>query len=234
MNAVFDAATQLLSVPVFWATLTIAAFLTGQRVYLILGKNALLPPILTGLALVVLCLEVSGTSHQTYMQGGEYLHIFLGPVVVMLAIPLMQFLHTMKRYWLRIMLALTLGSATTVATSVVLVHWLIDDDLIARTIHTKSITTPVAVTISEQFGGSSALASVFVIITGILGAVMAPAILKWVKWDSPQAVGLTLGVCAHAVGTGRALELGQEQAAYAAMAMTLTATLHALLLPWII
>ena len=63
---------------------------------------------------------------------------------------------------------------------------------------------------------------------------MAPALLKRMRLDNAQTVGLTLGVCAHAIGTARALELGSEQAAYAAMAMTLTATLHALLLPWIV
>ncbi len=226
--------TQLLSLPLFWAALTIAAFLAGQQLYQRTGNNAFIPPILTGIVLVVTCLELSGESYATYMQGGDYLHQMLGPVVVMLAVPLYQFIHTMRKQWLRIALAVTLGSGTTVACAVLLAHFWIGDDSITRTIYAKSITTPVAVAISEQVGGISALASAFVIITGILGALMIPPMLKVLRMDEPQTLGLTLGICAHAIGTSRALELGPQQSAYAAMAMTLTATLHALVLPWIV
>jgi len=73
----------------------------------------------------------------------------------------------------------------------------------------------------------------FVIVTGILGAVMIVPILSILKMDQPETVGLSLGILAHAIGTGRALELGETESAYAAMAMTLTATLHAVLLPWL-
>ncbi|UXD86019.1 LrgB family protein [Thalassolituus hydrocarboniclasticus] len=226
--------TQLLSLPLFWAALTIAAFLAGQQLYRRTGNNAFIPPILTGIVLVVSCLELSGVSYVTYMQGGDYLHQMLGPVVVMLAVPLYQFIHTMRKQWLRIALAVTLGSGTTVACAVLLAHFWIGDDAITRTISAKSITTPVAVAISEQVGGISALASAFVIVTGILGALMIPPLLKLLRMDEPQTLGLTLGICAHAIGTSRALELGPQQSAYAAMAMTLTATLHALVLPWIV
>ena len=226
--------THLFSLPLFWAALTIAAFLAGQQLYRRTGNNAFIPPILTGVVLVVSCLELSGVSYQTYMQGGHYLNLMLGPVVVMLAVPLYQFIHTMRKQWLRIALAVTLGSGTTIACAVLLAHFWIGDDAITRTIYTKSITTPVALAISEQVGGISALASAFVIITGILGALMIPPLLKTLRMDEPQALGLTLGICAHAIGTSRALELGPQQSAYAAMAMTLTATLHALVLPWIV
>lgn len=224
----------LLHTPLFWAALTIAAFIVGQQLYRHTGNNAFLPPILTGIALVATTLEITGISYTTYMEGGQYLHLMLGPVVVMLAVPLYQFIHTMKKQWLRIVLAVTLGSGVTVACAVMLAHFWIGDEAITRTIYTKSITTPVAVAISEQVGGISALASAFVIVTGILGALIIPPMLKATRMDSPQTVGLTLGICAHAIGTSRALELGPQQSAYAAMAMTLTATLHALILPWLV
>jgi putative effector of murein hydrolase len=83
----------------------------------------------------------------------------------------------------------------------------------------------------RKIGGDPALASAFVIVTGILGAVMIVPILTVIGMNQPQTLGLTLGVCAHAIGTGRALELGPQASAYAAMAMTLTATLHALIIP---
>jgi len=226
--------TELLTMPLFWATLTIAAFVLGQQLYNATGNSPFIPPILTGVALIVTTLELTGTDYSVYMQGGNLIHIMLGPVIVMLAVPLYQFLHTMRDQWQRIILAIVLGSATTVACAVALTWWWIGDEILAKTIATKSITTPVAVAITEQFGGIAAIASAAVIVTGILGAAMVPALLKVIRRDDPQTTGLTLGVCAHAIGTARALELGAEQAAYSAMAMTLTATLHALVLPWIV
>lgn len=226
--------SQLLQLPMFWAALTIASFLAGQQLYRLSGNNAFLPPILTGIALVVTTLELTHTSYSTYMEGGQFLHLMLGPVVVMLAVPLYQFIHAMRKQALRIALAVTFGSGVTVACAVIMAHYWIGDDAITRTIYTKSITTPVAVAISEQVGGISALASAFVIITGILGALMIPPLLKALRMDEPQTLGLTLGICAHAIGTSRAMELGAQQSAYAAMAMTLTATLHALVLPWVV
>ena len=226
--------TELLSLPLFWATLTIAVFVIGQSVYAATGNSPFLPPILSSVALVVTTLELSNTPYSVYMEGGQLIHIMLGPVIVMLAVPLYQFIHTMRDQWRRILLAVTVGSGTTVAVAVVLTQWWVGDEMLAKTIATKSITSPVAIAIAEQVGGIAAIASASVIVTGILGAAMAPALLKRMRLDNAQTVGLTLGVCAHAIGTARALELGSEQAAYAAMAMTLTATLHALLLPWIV
>ncbi|WP_420588777.1 LrgB family protein [Bacterioplanoides sp.] len=226
--------SELLSLPLFWATLTIAAFVIGQNVYKATGNSPFLPPILSSVALVVTTLELSDTPYQVYMEGGNLIHIMLGPVIVMLAVPLYQFLHTMRDQWQRIALAVIVGSGTTVACAVLLTQWWVGDEILAKTIATKSITSPVAIAIAEQVGGIAAIASASVIVTGIFGAAMAPALLRMMRQDDAQTVGLTLGICAHAIGTARALELGSEQAAYAAMAMTLTATLHALLLPWIV
>lgn len=225
---------ELLSMPLFWAMMTIAAFVLGQTLYKATGNTPFLPPILTGVALIVAVLEITQTPYATYMQGGQLIHLMLGPVIVMLAVPLYQFLHTMRSQWPRIALAVVLGSGTTVVTAVLLTQWWIADDTLAITLGTKSITTPVAVAITDQLGGIAAIASAAVIVTGILGAAMVPWLLRLMKCHDAQTVGLTLGVCAHAIGTARALELGSEQAAYSAMAMTLTATLHALLLPWLL
>ncbi|ASP37784.1 hypothetical protein CHH28_03445 [Bacterioplanes sanyensis] len=223
--------TELLQLPLFWASMTIAAFVGGQQIYRLSGNSPWLPPILSSVTLLVGVLLITGTPYSTYMQGGSLLHVMLGPVIVMLAVPLYQYLHTMRRHWRRIALAIACGSATTIAVAVALTYWWIGDIPLSRTIATKTITTPVAVAVSEQVGGLAAMASAFVIVTGILGGLMAPPLLKLARRDQPHTVGLTLGICAHAIGTSRALELGQQQAAYAALAMTLTATLHALLLP---
>ncbi|MGB1090720.1 MAG: LrgB family protein [Oceanobacter sp.] len=224
----------LLEMPLFWAGATIAAFLFGQKLYLATGKLPLIPPIFTAILLLISGLRLTGTSYDRYMEGGQYLHILLGPIVVMLAVPLYTQLRAMGQIWLRILLAVTLGSATTVLTAWTLVVWWLDDPMVATAMWTKSITTPVAVSVTSQLGGDPALVAASVIITGIFGVMLIVPLLRLMRMDSPECKGLTLGVCAHAIGTSRAMELGASESAYAALGMTLTALLHAVALPLIL
>ncbi|MBQ0731204.1 MAG: LrgB family protein [Oleispira antarctica] len=225
--------TTLLQLPSTWLMITLGAYLMGLKLYKQTNNSPWLPPVLSGFALVIAMLWLTDTPYSTYQQGGQLLSFFLGPVVVGLAIPLFHHFHNMRRQFLRLLLAIILGSFTTVLVAVVLTHYWIGIDVITVTMASKSVTTPVAVAIAEQTAGLPALAAAFVMVTGIIGAAIIPLLLKWLSLDSPQITGMSLGICAHAVGTSRALELGQEYAAYSAMAMTLTAALHAIVLPWL-
>ena len=221
----------LLDLPLFWAGLTIGGFLLGQQVYQLTGKQPFLPPMLTGIILVITTLKLTGTPYDVYMMGGHYLHDLLGPVIVMLAVPLFQQLKALSQNAVNILLAVTLGSATTILCAWALAHCWIGETALANTLLTKSITTPVAVSIVPQLGGEASLAAGFVILTGIIGVIMIMPMLSLLNMNSPASKGITLGVCAHAIGTAQALEMGEQEAAYAASAMTLTATLHAVVLP---
>jgi putative effector of murein hydrolase len=223
----------LLQQPTTWLTITLGAYLLGLKLYQSLNQASWLPPVLSGFLIVTSLLWVTDTPYATYEQGGQLLSFFLGPVVVGLAVPLFYHFHKMRKQVITILLAITLGSLTTVGTAIALTHYWIGIDSITITMVSKSVTTPVAVAISEQTGGIAPLAAAFVMVTGIIGAAIIPMLLKVFRLDSPQATGMSLGICAHAIGTSRALELGQEYAAYSAMAMTLTASLHAILLPWL-
>lgn len=226
--------SHLLQQPTTWLTLTLGAYLLGLKIYQGLHQASWLPPVLSGFLIVTFLLWVTETPYSTYEQGGQLLSFFLGPVVVGLAVPLFHHFHQMKKQALIILAAIVLGSFTTIAVAVALTHYWIGIDAITTTMASKSVTTPVAVAITEQTQGIPALAAAFVMITGIIGAAIIPLLLKGLKLDSPQTTGVALGVCAHAVGTSRAIELGQEYAAYSAMAMTLTASLHAIVLPWLL
>lgn len=224
---------ELLQLPSTWLMVTLGAYLLGLKIYQSLNNAPWLPPVLSGFLIVILALWITDTPYETYQQGGQLLSFFLGPVVVGLAIPLFHHFHSMRKQFLRLLLAITFGSLTTVFVAVALTHYWIGIDAITITMASKSVTTPVAVAISEQTGGLPALAAAFVMITGIIGAAIIPLLLKLFRCENPQITGVSLGICAHAVGTSRALELGQEYAAYSAMAMTLTAALHAIVLPWL-
>ncbi len=225
--------TELLQLPSTWLMVTLGAYLLGVKIYQQLNNASWLPPVLSGFIIVTFALWLTDTPYSTYQQGGQLLSFFLAPVVVSLAIPLFHHFHTMRKQFIRLVLAIILGSFTTVFFAMLLGHYWIGIDAITITMASKSVTTPVAVAITEQTAGIPALAASFVMVTGIIGAAIIPLLLKWLRYDSPQITGMTLGICAHAVGTSRALELGQEYAAYSAMAMTLTAALHAIVLPWL-
>lgn len=227
-------ANNVLMQPLTWLTVTLGAYLLGQKIYQSLNNAAWLPPVLSGFALVTLALWLTDTPYSIYQQGGQLLSFFLGPVVVGLAVPLYHHFHSMKKQVAILLIAIIVGSFTTVAIAVALTHYWIGIDIITNTMASKSVTTPVAVAITEQLQGIPALAAAFVMVTGIIGAVIIPVLLKILRLDSPQTTGMALGICAHAVGTSRAIELGQEYAAYSAMAMTLTAALHAIILPWLL
>jgi len=224
----------ILQLPMTWLTITLGAYLLGLKLYQSLNKASWLPPVLSGFLIVTFLLWVTETPYSTYEQGGQLLSFFLGPVVVGLAVPLFHHFHQMKKQLLIILAAIITGSFTTVVVAVALTHYWIGIDAITTTMASKSVTTPVAVAITEQTQGIPALAAAFVMVTGIIGAAIIPLLLKLLKLDSPQTTGMALGICAHAVGTSRAIELGQEYAAYSAMAMTLTASLHAIVLPWLL
>jgi putative effector of murein hydrolase len=225
--------SDLLELPSTWLMITLGAYLIGLKLYQKSNNSPWLPPVMSGFFIVISILWLTDTSYSTYNQGGQLLSFFLGPVVVGLAIPLFYHFHHMRKQLLRLLLAIVLGSATTVIIAVALTHYWIGIDSITTSMASKSVTTPVAVAITEQTNGLPALAAAFVMVTGIIGAAVIPVLLSWLKLDSPQVTGMSLGICAHAVGTSRALELGQEYAAYSAMAMTLTAALHAIVLPWL-
>ena len=95
----------------------------------------------------------------------------------------------------------------------------------------KSVTSPIAMLVASQIGGIAALAAVFVMITGIIGAIIGPSLLKRLGVQHPAALGMALGLTAHAVGTARALQEGEECGAFAALAMSLMGVFTAVLLP---
>ena len=218
----------------FWMAMTLFTFWIGQHIYRLLGNTPLLPPILTSFSLLVILLLVFDTPYREYQAAVLPLQMLLGPTVVMLAVPLYQAFAAIRQDAWRIILAVSLGSTTTVAVAVELCYWLIGEAVIMNSLWTKSVTTPLAVVLAPELGGLAALAAAFILVTGLFGAILIPPLLKICRLDSPQATGLSLGVCAHAIGTSRALELGTEQAAFSALAMTLTASLFAFVLPWLI
>lgn len=219
--------------PLFGLGLTLLAFQAALKINQ-RTRLVMLQPVLVSATLVVVVLLLAGVDHTAYQASTSMLSLLLGPATVALAIPLYQNLRRIRQLCWPILI--TVCAAGTLTTLLVLLLGQVFglDRQLLMTLAPKSVTSPIAMLVATQTGGIAALAAVFVLITGVLGAVFGPPLLALLGVTQPAAVGMALGLTAHAVGTARALELGREQGAFAALAMSLMGVGTALLLPMLV
>lgn len=213
---------------------TILSFQLGLWIFKASGKHPFMHPVLISVLSLCALVYLTDLSFKRYMESAQLISFFLGPVIVALAIPLYQNLAPLKRYWLPFLLANIIGGAITIAIAVGIVFWMGASEVTIASMWTKSITTAFALQIAPDIGGLAALAAAIIMFTGIMGAVMAPPLFRMFKISQAPAQGAALGICAHAVGTAKALEYGSEQGAFAALSMSIMGILCALALPFML
>ena len=172
-----------------------------------------------------------GLSYAEYRKSTDILSILLGPATVALAVPLYLNLRRIRQLFWPIFTTLVVGGVF--ATGLVVgLAWLFGaEHMMLMTLAPKSVTSPIAMLVAEQIGGVAALAAVFVLITGVIGAIFGPGLLRILGVHSPEARGMALGMTAHAVGTSAALQESEECGAFAALAMSLMGVATAVFLP---
>lgn len=223
---VYLAASPLLSL-----TLTLAAYLAGFWIYQKGRFNPLLNPVLIAIIVIVTILTVTGTDYATYFEGAQFVHFLLGPATVALALPLYRQLERVKKSALAITVSLLSGSLTAVLSAVGISWALGASKETIISLAPKSVTTPVAMGISEQFGGLPSLTAVLVILTGIVGAALGPLVLNLIGVKDMAARGLAIGTASHGIGTARAFQVSEVAGAFSGLAMGLNALATAILLP---
>jgi predicted murein hydrolase (TIGR00659 family) len=217
--------------PLLHLTLTVTVFVLARWLYRVSGRRALLNPVLITVLLLVGILTYTGTPYQAYFEGAQFVHFLLGTATVALAIPLYRQINTLKRYPLALLVSITTGSLAAMLSAVFIAKVAGASGQSIISIAPKSVTTPVAMGISERLGGLPSLTAVLVILTGILGAAMGPWLLEKLRIDNPVAKGLAMGVASHGIGTGRAVYMGEVAAAFSGLAMGLNGLITSLLLP---
>lgn len=190
-----------------------------------------LQPVLVSMALVIAVLVPLGIGYDEYRQSTTLLNLLLGPATVALAVPLFLNLKRIRQLFWPTLLTLALGGLVATAMGVGLAWAFGAEHMVLMTMAPKSVTSPIAMLVAEQIGGVAALAAVFVLITGVIGAMLGPEMLRRIGVHHPAAQGMALGITAHAVGTARALQEGEECGAFAALAMSLMGVATAVLLP---
>ncbi|HEY5996115.1 MAG TPA: LrgB family protein [Candidatus Deferrimicrobiaceae bacterium] len=223
--------SHLSTTPLPWLTATLAAYQAGAWLFRRGGCHPLLNPVLTAIAALVILLGISGTDYQAYFGGARFIHFLLGPATVALAIPLYREIDLIRKAAAPILVSLLAGSLTAIATAVGIARLFGGGRSILLSLAPKSVTTPIAMGISEQIGGLPSLTAVSVVLTGIGGAVFGGWVLERVGVRDDPARGLAMGVASHGIGTARALQWNRTAGAFSALAMALNGVLTALLLP---
>lgn len=216
--------------PLFGVGLTLAAYQLASSLYE-RSRLMFLQPVLVSMALVIAVLVPLGIGYDEYRQSTTLLNLLLGPATVALAVPLFLNLKRIRQLFWPTLLTLALGGLVATAMGVGLAWAFGAEHMVLMTMAPKSVTSPIAMLVAEQIGGVAAMAAVFVLITGVIGAMLGPEMLRRIGVHHPAAQGMALGITAHAVGTARALQEGEECGAFAALAMSLMGVATAVLLP---
>ncbi|WP_312914764.1 LrgB family protein [Stutzerimonas kunmingensis] len=219
--------------PLFGVGITLAVF---QLAYAAYEKTrwVFLQPVLVSMTLIVGILLLCGIDYDEYRISAQWLTILLGPATVALAVPLYLNLRRIRELFGPIVITLLIAGMFATALGMALAWLFGAERMILMTLAPKSVTSPIAMLVAEQIGGVVALAAVFVMITGVLGAILGPELLRRFGVQHPAARGIALGLTAHAVGTAQALQESDECGAFAALAMSLMGVMTAVLLPLVV
>ena len=220
--------------PLFGLTLTLMAYGIGYRLYSAAKSNPLINPVLIAIAIIITVLTVLHIPYQDYFAGGQFIHFLLGPATVGLALPLYKQVAKLKRLWLPISLALLFGVSLASVSTLLIAKYLGASHETLLSLAPKSVTTPVAMSITEQLGGVPSLTAVFVIITGIIGAIVGSSLFRLLRIQDDSVKGIAMGITAHGIGTARAFQISAEKGAFSGLAMALSALVASLLVPWLV
>ena len=194
----------------------------------------LLNPVLLTIALLIFFLKMAGVSYDTYNEGGELVAFWLKPAVVALGVPLYLQLEMIKKQWLPVLLSQLMGCLVGVISVVLIANGLGATPDVVCSLAPKSVTTPIALEVSNATGGIPSLTAAVVVMVGLFGAVFGFKVLGLGQVKSPIAQGLSMGTASHAIGTSAAMEVSRKYGAYASLGLTLNGILTSILAPMVL
>lgn len=208
--------------------LTIFAYWLGVQVQ---QKSGLVVcnRILVAAALLVAVITVFDIPFESYYEGGSLINLFLGPATTCMAVAIYSKIDLLKKNWLPVLFGCLSGSVTSVGSIWLICRLLGLDKAVTASLLPKSVTTPIASAVAESHGGIVPITVAAVIFTGILGNLLAPFLIKLFQVRDPLAAGLGIGSCSHAIGTAKALELGETEGAMSSLAISICGVITAIL-----
>ena len=158
----------------------------------------------------------------------------MGTATVALAIPLHQQFHHIRNLGKPLIITLLFGGSFAIISAVTVAWFFGANENTLISILPKSVTTPIALGITEKIGGQPGLTAGVVVFTGVIGAIFGPIIFRWLGITDDRIKGFVLGICAHGVGTARAFEISRKCGAFSSLGLGLTGAVTALILPWVV
>ncbi len=208
----------MLTSPFFGLALSIAAWCGGVWLQK-KTKWVLCNPLLIASLVIIAILAVFRIPLADYNQGGDIIKLMLGPVTAVLALNIYDERKVLKEYFFPVLAGCLVGSAASLASVLLLCRVFNLDEMLTASLLPKSVTTAIAVGIAESQGGTAGIAAAAVVLAGVVGAVFAPLFAKWFRVTDPVAQGLATGACSHALGTTKAMEMGELQGAMSSIAI---------------
>lgn len=225
--------TEFFQNPLFLLSLTLGLyflFSSLQQKLKLIWLNA----VLFTTASMISFLIFFNISYETYYKGGYFIEFWLKPSVVALGFPLYIQLEKIKKMIVPIIVSQVLGSVVGVFSVCYLADFLGAKDIIIWSIAPKSITTPLAIEVSENLGGISALTASMVVATGLFGMIFGFSILKFFKMKNPVAQSVALGTACHGLGIAAAGKISKNYSAYASIGLIFNGILTSIIAPYIV
>ena len=188
-------------------------------------KMDIFNPLLISIIAIIIVLAVAHIDYDVYYAGAKYLSYLLTPATVCLAIPLYEKIELLKKNWLAIVAGIFSGVVTTLVCILVLsiLFGLSHEEYV--TFLPKSITTAIGMGVSEELGGYVTITVAVIIITGVLGSMIAPLVCRVFRLKDPIARGIAIGTASHAVGTSKAMEMGEIEGAMSSLSIVVSGLL---------
>ncbi len=218
-----------------WVLVTFICYISALKLYKVTANVPFLQPfthpLITSTAVLILLLHFFNLAIKDFQSHTYILTLLLGPATVALALPLYNQLSLLIKMGFRVVVPIMVAAIIAPVFSWLAVY-LLDAPLnLQLTMLTKSITTPLAMDTADAIGGIAPLAAIFVITTGIVGAVFGPFIFKLFAINNHAAQGLALGSVAHAIGTAKAISISEQCAAFSTLALCINGIVTSIMLP---
>lgn len=219
--------------PLFGILLSIITYAIGTLISKKV-KSPLANPLLIAVILSMIFLYYTGITYEDFYVGGEYINFLLGPATVALIVPLFEQIHILKKNFIAILAGILAGSVSALLSVMFFSKLFGFNFPLTISLLSKSITTSIAVELTNEFGGMAAITAVAIMLTGIQGAICGPDFLKKTGVDDPIATGIAIGTATHSIGTSRARKIGEIEGAMSGLSIVVAGIITVVLMPMII
>lgn len=223
----------LIKLPYFGILLSLVAYIIGLKIAQLV-KNPIANPLLIAMIIVIAVLKIFNITFEDFNNGGKYITFLIAPATVAMVINLYKNFDLLKKNAIPVLIGVVAGVLTSVLSVYLLSALFGLNNELRMSIVPKSLTTAIGSALSGEYGGIVPITIVCMVMTGIGGAVIAPTVMKVLKVEDPVAQGIGIGTASHAVGTSRAIQMGEVQGAMSGLSIALAGFVSVILIPIII